>query len=102
MEKKIMDLKVESQLKLSRFQLRPYQLPLLTAYENKKYRRILSIMPRRAGKDMTAWYLAIRACIRKPIVCFYIFPTYAQGKKILWDSLMNDGTRILNLSLMKL
>jgi hypothetical protein len=92
-----MDLKVETQLKLSKFTLRPYQLPILTAIENKGYRRVVAIMPRRAGKDMTAWFLAIRSCLRKPIVCFYIFPTYAQGKKILWDSLMNDGTRILDL-----
>lgn len=88
---------IESRLKLSKFTLRWYQLPLLDAVEKEGYRRVVAIMPRRAGKDMTAWYLAIRACLRKPIVCFYIFPTYAQGKKILWDSLMNDGTRILDL-----
>lgn len=88
---------VETQIKLSRFKLREYQLPILDAVENKGYRRVVAILPRRAGKDMACWYLAIRACIRRPIVCFYIFPTYAQGKKILWDSLMNDGTRILDL-----
>ncbi len=93
----IKGLNVQTQLKLSRFKLREYQLPILTAIEHYGYRRVVAIMPRRAGKDMTGWYLAIRACLRKPIVCFYIFPTYAQGKKILWDSLMNDGSRILDL-----
>ncbi len=48
-------------------------------------------MPRRAGKDITAWNLAIRQCIKKRCIVFYIFPTYAQAKKVIWDSITNDG-----------
>lgn len=49
-----------------------------------------------SGKDVTAFNLCIRACLRKPCVIYYIFPTYAQGKKVLWDSITNDGFRILD------
>lgn len=51
--------------------------------------------PRRAGKDVAVFNLAIRAALRRPIVIFYIFPTYAQGKKVIFDSITNDGERIL-------
>ena len=39
---------VETRIKLNRFQPREYQLPLLDAIENKGYRRVLAILPRRA------------------------------------------------------
>ena len=56
-------LSVETVIKLNKFVPRSYQLPLMDAIVNKGYKRVLAIMPRRAGKDMTAWNLCIRACI---------------------------------------
>jgi hypothetical protein len=53
-------------------------------------------MPRRSGKDITAFYLAIRQAIKRVCVIYYIFPTYSQGRKILWDSITNEGKRILD------
>ena len=44
-----------------------------------------------SGKDIVAWNLAIRQCIKKTCVVFYIFPTYAQAKKVIWNSITNDG-----------
>ncbi len=87
---------IETQIKLDRFQPREYQLPILDAIENKGYRKVLAILPRRAGKDITAFNLCIRECLRKVCVIYYIFPTYSQGKKILWDSITNTGERILD------
>jgi len=81
---------------LDAYQPRDYQLPIIEAIENKGYRRVLAIMPRRAGKDITAFNIAIRYMLRNVCVVYYIFPTYAQGKKILWDSLNNDGMKILD------
>ena len=92
-----MDIKVETQIKLNKIKLRPYQLPIQDAIENKNYRKVVAIMPRRSGKDITAFFLAIRQCIRRVCVVYYIFPTYSQGRKILWDSITNDGQRILHL-----
>ena len=49
-----------------------------------------------SGKDIVAFNLAIRQCLRKPCVVYYIFPTYAQAKKVIWDSITNTGQRILD------
>ena len=91
-----MKIPIEAQIKLNKYQPRHYQLPILDAIENKKYRRVLAILPRRAGKDITAFNLCIRACLRKVCVIYYIFPTYSQGKKVIWDSITNTGERVLD------
>lgn len=86
---------IEAQIHLNRFKPRSYQLPFFDAVENKKYKRVLLIWPRRAGKDVAAFNLAIRAALRKPQVIYYIFPTYSQGRKVIFDTLTNDGDRML-------
>jgi len=87
---------VESVVHLNKWKPRSYQIPLLDAIINKKYKRVIGIMPRRSGKDLTAFNICIRECLRKVQVIFYVFPTYSMGRKILWDSITNDGTRILD------
>lgn len=89
-------LPTEVRIDLSRFKPRPYQLPLLDALDNKGYKRALAIWPRRAGKDICAYNWLIEQAIERPAVYYYIFPTYSQGRKILWDSIDNDGFRILS------
>lgn len=89
-------MQIETVIKLNKFQLRDYQIPLYDAIENKGYKRALIIWPRRAGKDMAAFNLCIRAALKKVQVIYYIFPTYSQGRKILFDSITNDGKRILD------
>jgi phage terminase large subunit len=81
---------------LERFKPRSYQLPIFDAIENKKYRRVLAILPRRAGKDICAFNLVIRAALRQIGVYYYIFPTYSQAKKVIWDSMTNEGIRFLD------
>ncbi len=49
-----------------------------------------------SGKDIVAFNFCIRQCIQKPQVIYYIFPTYAQAKKVIWDSITNDGMRFLD------
>ncbi len=49
-----------------------------------------------SGKDMCAWNICIQELIRKTQTIYYIFPTYASGRKILWDAITNDGFRILD------
>lgn len=89
-------LKPETIIKLNKYSPRKYQLPILDAIENKGYKRVLAILPRRAGKDITAFNLCIRAALRKTSVIYYIFPTYSQAKKAIWDSITNEGERFLD------
>lgn len=91
-----LSLGVETRIKLNKYIPRSYQLPILDAIENKGYRRVLAILPRRAGKDITAFNLCVRFALRRPCVIYYIFPTYSQAKKVIWDSITNTGMRILD------
>lgn len=87
---------VEVTIHLNKFKPRSYQLPIMDAIVNKGYKRVVAILPRRAGKDVTAFNLCIRQCLVRPCVIYYIFPTYSQAKKVIWDSITNDGNRILD------
>ena len=91
-----MKMKSELVLKLNRFKPRDYQLRLFDALENKHYRKILCLWARRAGKDCAAFNLMIRQAVKKVGVYYYIFPTYAQAKKAIWDNITNDGEKMLD------
>ncbi len=86
---------VEVERRLNEYRPRPYQAPILKALSSG-YKRVLAILPRRAGKDITALNYVIRQMWEKPGVYYYIFPTYSQAKKVIWDSMTNDGKRILD------
>lgn len=90
-----MNLKTETQIKLNRFQPRQYQLPIFTALD-RGYKKIMAILPRRAGKDVACWNLIIRQALKRVANYWYILPTYAQGRKVIFDSIMNDGRRFLD------
>lgn len=83
-------------INLNKFQPREYQAPIIDAIENRGYNRVLAILPRRAGKDITAWQLCIRQCLRKICSVYYIFPTFTQAKRVIWQSVTNDGMRFLD------
>ena len=89
-------MKVETQIRLNRFKAREYQLPIMDAILNKGYKRVLAILPRRAGKDVTAFNTLIRCAINKVGNYWVVYPTYSQGRKILWDSLTNQGKRFID------
>lgn len=87
---------VETQIILDRFECRWYQRPLWDAIENKGYRKVLAILPRRAGKDITAWNLCIRQCLKKTCLVYYVLPTYSQARKCIFDAIAIDGTKFLD------
>jgi phage terminase large subunit len=78
-----------------RFEPREYQLPFLRAMGSGSKRAVL-VWHRRAGKDITTWNWTIGEALRKTGTYFYFFPTYAQGKKILWDGIDGNGIRFLD------
>src|SRR6202789_4533288 len=69
---------------------------MMDALLNKGYRRVMAILPRRAGKDITAFNICIRMLLRRIQTIFYVFPTYSGGRKILWDAITIDGARVLD------
>lgn len=86
----------EISIKLNKFIYRWYQLPILDAIINKGYKRVIAILPRRAGKDIAALNMAIRMLIERPQTIYYIFPTYAQARKVIWQGINNDGMHFLD------
>lgn len=86
-------MRVETQIKLDRFKPREYQLPICKALstEGGKYKKLLVIMPRRAGKDILCWNLMIRAAVKKIGVYLYCLPTFSQARGVIWDTRTNDG-----------
>lgn len=51
---------------------------------------------RRAGKDLAGWNWCIFEAMRVTGTYYYFFPTYAQGKKVMWDGFDNNGRKYLH------
>jgi len=74
---------------------REYQIPVLAALD-KGIKRIVLCWHRRSGKDYTILNWCVKQLYMEPIVCFYVMPSYAQAKKVIWDSVDNDGKRMID------
>ena len=69
---------------------RPYQRPLWDALEGG-CKRAVAVWHRRAGKDMTGLHwMAVQSFVR-PGIYWHLFPTYAQGRKAIWEGRDNEG-----------
>jgi len=87
---------IEVKIHLNKFKPRDYQRPIFKAFFEDRYRRMVIVMCRRAGKDLCTWNIAIREAVTRPGVYYIVYPTYAQGKKILWNSVTISGIRFLD------
>lgn len=87
---------IETQIHLNKFKPRSYQLAACDAFENRGYKKVLLIFPRRSGKDLMVWNLMIRQAVRKVGVYMYCLPTFKQARQVIWDSITNDGTKFLD------
>lgn len=77
------------------FEPRPYQLPALRALDSG-IKRAVAVWHRRAGKEKTFLNHTIKAAFQRVGTYFYVFPTYAQGRKILWQGMDRDGFPFMN------
>lgn len=71
---------------------RDYQKWIVSYLRNWGKRAIL-MYHRRGGKDKTMFNLCVEMAIREPGGYAYILPTYAQWKKIIWDSIDKEGKK---------
>jgi phage terminase large subunit len=72
------------------FNPRPYQLPVLKALDSG-IKRVVAVWHRRAGKEKTFINYVAKACFQRVGTYFYLFPTYTQAKKVLWDGRDREG-----------
>jgi len=77
------------------FTPRSYQDPFFVAM-NTGFKRAVLIWHRRAGKDVTALNYTIEQMLERVGTYYYFFPTYAQGKKVLWKGLRGDGFKFMD------
>lgn len=75
-----------------RFKYRPYQKKIVEFLRNGGKRAVL-LYHRRGGKDKTMWNLTVEMAIREVGGYAYVFPTYALGKKVIWDSIDKNGLK---------
>lgn len=81
---------------LDKFHARDYQEPVFEALFEKDYKKLIVIWPRRSGKDMVGFNIIIEAAFRRIGTYYYVFPTFSAGRRILWDAITNDGSRVLD------
>lgn len=89
-------MKLETQIKLSKFSPRPYQKPLFKAIENDGVKRAVLVWHRRAGKDLCCLQLMLRQALKRVGSYLYILPTHRQARLVLWEASTNDGVRFLD------
>ena len=77
------------------FVARPYQEEAIHQFW-KGIKRLVLVWNRRAGKDTTAWNLMISAAFETKGIYYYVFPTFAQGRKVLWDGMTNSGFKFID------
>lgn len=58
--------------------------------------RAITVWPRRSGKDKTWFNFTAKKMFERKGNYFYFFPTYSQGKKVLWNGIDKDGFKILD------
>jgi len=89
-------MQIETQVKLNKFLPRPYQLPLCRALEVNGYKKLLAVWPRRAGKDICAFNLMIRAALRRTGIYYYLLPNAVQARRVMFDGITTTGEKILD------
>jgi phage terminase large subunit len=70
---------------------RDYQAPFWEAMVLGQKKRANLVWHRRAGKDTTALTYLLWEAARVAGTYYYLFPTYNQGKKVLWDGQTSRG-----------
>jgi len=89
---------VDETLKISipyNFKARPYQLPLLAAMDSGCKRAVIT-WHRRAGKDIVTLNYMIKRMVQEVGIYYYVFPSYRQAKKVIWEGQNNDGAKFLD------
>ena len=79
------------------FHTRTYQSPFWNAMMGEEgYKRAILLWHRRSGKDKTTLNFMILRMMKRVGIYYYFFPTYNQGRKILWDGIDKDGFKFMD------
>jgi len=73
-----------------KFTPREYQLPVLKALDGGTNRAVC-VWHRRSGKDKTMINFVAKKMYERVGAYYYLFPTFKQGRKVIWDGRDRDG-----------
>src|SRR3990167_9599989 len=83
-------------VQLPLYEPREYQIKNLWEPFDRGFKRIVQVWHRRSGKDLTDLNLVAREMHEHLGNYYYLFPTYSQGRKALWDGRGKDGKAYLD------
>lgn len=76
------------------FTRRPYQAPFMRYFDDGG-KRAMWVVHRRGGKDITAGHQTCKMMHREIGAYWHIYPTFAQGRRMLWEGFRKDGIRTM-------
>lgn len=74
---------------------RDYQLPILKALDGG-YKRAIAVWHRRSGKDKVFFNYLVKSMYERVGAYYYFFPTYRQGRKVIWQGMDRSGMRFID------
>lgn len=77
------------------FRPRPYQVDLFKAMDSG-YKRAITVWHRRCGKDKSMFNLLVKKSLERRGVYYYLFPEFAQAKRVIWDGVDGSGFKFLD------
>lgn len=77
------------------FTPREYQVPFLDAMECG-YKRAVTEWHRRSGKDKTFINFTAKQMTQRVGLYAYLFPTYKQARKVIWNGMDKDGFKFMD------
>jgi len=77
------------------FTPREYQLPVLKALD-AGIKRAVCVWHRRSGKDKSFINHVAKSMYERVGAYYYIFPTYKQAKKVIWNGMDRDGFKFMD------
>lgn len=78
------------------FKLRPYQENVFNSFFRGDKSRYCMVWPRRAGKDQTWWIITVLEALRRPANYAYCLPTFSAARKVIWQTINNEGRRMID------
>lgn len=65
--------------------------------ECRKKKKAVWVAHRRSGKDVTCWQYMIEAASEDKGTYFYCLPEFTHARRVIWEGMLNDGVRFLDL-----
>jgi len=78
-----------------KYAARSYQEPIWDAFE-QGFKRIVWAAHRRSGKDKTCLNITATAMSERVGLYYYLFPTFTQARKVIWDAMDKTGFKFLD------